>query len=177
MKKILFVLLSFFAIQAQSQSFYSFKMTSLDGQQVDFNQYKGKKVLVVNLAQKCGTAKQYSDLEALYKKYEQQNFIILGFPSSDFLNQAPGSNEELKTTCRKNFGFTFPIFEKLHVKGKEISPLYAWLTNKEQNGKLDSKVKWNTQKYMINADGSLEGFVGPFASPMDEKIISWIESK
>lgn len=158
----------------QNTSFYDFTVKSIDGKDFPLSQLKGKKVLVVNTASKCGYTPQYAQLEELYKQYGGDNFVIIGFPANNFLSQEPGTNEEIIEFCQVNYGVTFPMMEKISVKGSDMAPLYRWLTEKDQNGVLDSKVKWNFQKYMINEDGSLAAMAPPGESPTGEMITSWI---
>ncbi len=160
-----------------NKSFYDFKVISIDGQPFDLATLKGKKVLVVNVASKCGHTPQYSQLEELYKKYVSNNFVIIGFPANNFMGQEPGNNEEIKEFCTTKYNVTFPMMAKISVKGKDIEPLYSWLTSKDQNGVIDAPVKWNFQKFMINEQGQVVGFAAPGDKPFDEKIISWIEKK
>lgn len=160
---------------AQDQkSFYDFTVTSIDGKEFPLSQLKGKKVLVVNTASKCGYTPQYEKLQELYQQYGGENFTIIGFPANNFLSQEPGTNEEIQEFCQVNYGVTFPMMEKISVKGDDMAPLYMWLTEKDLNGVEDSKVKWNFQKYMINEDGTLAGMVPPGDSPMGETIMEWI---
>lgn len=156
---------------------HDFSVKSIDGQMYDLSQLKGKKVLVVNTASKCGFTPQYADLEKLYKKYKDSGFIIIGFPANNFLRQEPGTDAEIASFCQLNYGVTFPMMSKISVKGKDIHPLYRWLTEKEQNGVMNSSVKWNFQKYMIDENGRLSGMVSPKTDPFSDKIVSWIESK
>jgi glutathione peroxidase len=167
-------------IQANSQkakSFYDFKTTTLEGQPFDLSSLKGKKVLVVNTASKCGNTPQYEQLEELYKKYGGDKFTIIGFPANNFLYQEPGTNEQIREFCTKNYGVTFPMMSKISVKGKDQDPIYRWLTTKDENGVLDAPVKWNFQKFMIDENGNLIDVVAPGTSPMTEKIVNWIEGK
>ena len=156
------------------KSFYDFTATTIDGKSFPLSQLKGKKVLVVNTASKCGYTPQYAKLETLYKKYGGDNFIIIGFPANNFLRQEPGTNQEIQQFCQLNYGVTFPMMAKISVKGKEIDPLYQWLTSKAENGVMDAKIKWNFQKFMINPDGTLAGMATPGESPTSDKIVSWI---
>jgi glutathione peroxidase len=159
------------------KSFYDFKVKTISGNDFDFNTLKGKKVLIVNTASKCGFTPQYDGLEKLYKTYGGEKFIILGFPSNDFLRQEPGTNDEIANFCKINYGVSFPMMSKISVKGDSIHPLYAWLTKKEYNGLQDSKVKWNFQKYLINENGQLEKVIFSGTKPDDPEIINWIEGK
>ena len=133
--------------------------------------------MIVNTASKCGLTPQYEKLEAMYKKYKDRNFVIIGFPANDFARQEPGTNEEIGEFCKKNYGVTFPMMEKVSVKGDEMCEIYKYLTKKELNGFEDSSVKWNFQKYLINEKGQLEKVVPPGTSPDDASIVSWIEGK
>lgn len=157
------------------EKFYDFKVNTLVGEEFDFSQLEGKKVLVVNTASKCGYTKQYAELQELWEKYGGDNFVIIGFPANNFMKQEPGTNEEIKEFCTINYGVTFPMMAKISVKGDNMDPVYKWLTKKDLNGVKDSKVKWNFQKYMIDENGQLFDYVSPGTKPFDEKIVSWIE--
>jgi len=157
-----------------SQSFYNFEVFDIDSNKFELNTLKGKKILVVNVASKCGYTKQYADLEKLYTTYKDSNFVIIAFPANNFLKQEPGTNSEIKEFCSVNYGVSFPMMAKISVKGDDIHPLYEWLTTKEKNLVMDSNVKWNFQKYMINEDGSLYNFASPRDNPLSEEIINWI---
>lgn len=159
------------------KSFYDFKVTDIDGKAFDLSTLKGKKVLVVNTASKCGYTPQYAQLEELYKKYGGDKFVIIAFPENNFLSQEPGSNSEIKQFCTSTYGVTFPIMAKISVKGKDIAPLYEWLTSKDENGVMDAPVKWNFQKFMIDEKGSLVDMVPPRELPTSAKITNWIEGK
>lgn len=155
--------------------FHDFKVKSIDGKEIDLLSYKGKKVLVVNTASKCGLTPQYEQLQALYEEYGGDNFEIIGFPANNFLWQEPGSNEEIQEFCTVNYGVSFPMMAKISVKGKDIHPIYAWLTSKSQNGVMDSKVKWNFQKYLIDENGQLVDMVSPKTKPNNDTIVEWIK--
>ncbi|PLW94311.1 MAG: glutathione peroxidase, partial [Marinilabiliales bacterium] len=143
MKSIIFVLL-FAALtsSAQDGNFYQFKVKTLEGEDFDMASLKGKKVMVVNVASKCGLTPQYEELQELYETYKDQNFVIIAFPANNFLNQEPGSPAEIREFCTSNYGVTFPVMEKISVKGKDIHPVYAWLTQKAKNGVMDAPIKW-----------------------------------
>jgi glutathione peroxidase len=178
---IIYIILLFASIFANGQesvkkNFYDFTVKTIDGEDFPLSQLKGKKVLVVNTASKCGYTPQYEDLESLYEKYGGEKFTIIGFPANNFMSQEPGTNEEIKEFCSSKYGVTFPMMAKISVKGDDIAPLYRWLTNKEENGVMDAPVKWNFQKFMIDEKGNLTGMVKTSENPMSEKIISWIES-
>lgn len=162
------------ALSAQ-KTLHSFKTKTIDGKEFDLASLKGKKVLVVNTASKCGLTPQYKELEALYNKYKDKNFVIVGFPANNFLSQEPGTNDEIKEFCEINYGVSFPMMSKISVKGKDQDPIYKWLTEKSENGKLDADVSWNFQKFMIDENGNLVDFASPRESPMSEKITGWIE--
>ena len=158
-------------------SFYDLKSKTIDGQIFDFASLKGKKVLVVNTASKCMYTKQYEDLEKLYTTYKNDNFVIIGFPANNFFKQEPGENKDIHEFCIKNYGVTFQMMEKISVKGTDMDPVYQWLTQQAKNGKMDSFVKWNFQKYMIDETGNLVDVVQPKVSPLDTKIVNWITKK
>ncbi|HKL08316.1 MAG TPA: glutathione peroxidase [Bacteroidales bacterium] len=160
---------------SQNKSFYDFKVQTIDGENFDLSTLKGKKVLVVNTASKCGFTPQYEDLQKLYEKYKSKDFVIIGFPANNFMNQEPGSNQEIMQFCSENYGVTFPMMAKISVKGDDIHPLYQWLTDKDQNRVMDSNVKWNFQKYMIDEEGNLVDVASSRTNPLDEQIINWIE--
>ncbi len=160
----------------QPQSFYALQAETLNGKPFDFASLKGKKVLVVNTASKCGFTKQYGDLQKLYEEYGGNNFTIIGFPANDFMRQEPGSNDEIANFCQINFGVTFQMMAKIHVKGDSISPVYQWLTAKALNSAMDSEVKWNFQKYMIDENGKLVGIAYSKEKPNSNRIVEWIKT-
>ena len=177
-KAILLVTLIFLCFQMQAQTkptIYQFKVQDLNGKTLDFATPKGKKILIVNTASKCGYTPQYKGLEALYEKYKNKNFVIVGFPANNFLWQEPGTNAEIATFCQKNYGVTFPMMGKISVKGNDMHEIYKFLTQKKLNGVLDSKVQWNFQKYLINEKGELEQMYLSGVEPTDAKIVNWIE--
>lgn len=155
-------------------SIYDFKVKALDGSEIDFSQFKGKKILIVNTASKCGLTPQYEGLEALYKKYGDK-LVIVGFPANNFLFQEPGSNEKIAEFCQKNYGVTFPMAAKISVKGKDMAPIYKWLTNKDYNKLENSSVSWNFQKYLIDEEGNLRAVFSPKTLPNSEEIKKAIE--
>jgi len=162
---------------AAQENFHSFKVETLEGDPFDLASLKGKKVLVVNTASKCGLTPQYEGLQALYEKYGGDDFIIIGFPANNFMNQEPGTHEEIREFCTENYGVSFPMMEKISVKGDDIHPVYQWLTQESANGVMDSKVSWNFQKYLIDEEGNLVKMFSPRTKPGDEEIIAWIEGK
>lgn len=162
---------------AQSKSFYDFTVTDINGKEFPLSQLKGKKVMVVNTASQCGLTKQYKTLEEVYKTYGGDKFIIIGFPANNFLSQEPGTNDEIKEFCTKNYGVTFPMMSKISVKGDDMHPLYKWLTTKSLNGVMDSEVGWNFQKYLIDENGNLVDMVKPRELPDSKRIIDFITGK
>ena len=158
------------------QSLHSFKVDALDGSEFDLASLKGKKVMVVNTASKCGLTPQYEHLQALYEEYKDDDFVIIGFPANNFMWQEPGSNKEIAEFCQKNYGVSFPMMAKISVKGTDKHPVYQFLTEKTKNGYKDSKVKWNFQKYLVNENGVVEKIISPKTLPTDESVINWIKS-
>ncbi len=157
------------------KGFHDFTVSDINGSDFSLSQFRGKKVLVVNTASKCGLTPQYEDLEKLFREYGGEGFVIVGFPSNDFAGQEPGSNEEIAAFCSTKFDVTFPMMSKISVKGDKIHPLYKWLTDGSENGLEDSKVAWNFQKYMISEEGALVGHIPPRKKPYCKEIISWLE--
>lgn len=177
---LLFLMFSFlFGCRAEAQknipkSIYDFKVTGLSGGDIDFAQFKGKKIMIVNTASKCGYTPQYEQLEALSKKYADK-LVIVGFPANNFMFQEPGSNEDIAAFCQKNYGVTFPMAAKISVKGKSKAPIYRWLTEKKYNGFSDNSVKWNFQKYLIDENGKLIAVFPPATKPDAPEVIAGIE--
>lgn len=159
------------------ETIYQFKVKTLEGGDFDFSTLKGKKILIVNTASKCGLTPQYEQLQAIYDKYKNQNFVIVAFPANNFMSQEPGTSGEIAEFCQRNYGVTFPMMDKISVKGKDMHPMYQFLTQKSKNGLQDSEVEWNFQKYLINENGELAKVVGPRTLPTDAEITSWIEGK
>jgi glutathione peroxidase len=160
---------------AQTSDFYNFKVKTLEGQTFDFATLKGKKVMIVNTASKCGNTPQYKDLEELYQKYSG-DLVIIGFPANNFGKQEPGSAEEIRKFCSENYGITFPLMEKISVKGDDMSPVYKWLTLKEKNGFKDSEVTWNFQKYLIDENGKLVEVLDPKEKVTSDKVMTWLST-
>jgi glutathione peroxidase len=158
------------------RTLFDYKATLIDGQEIQLSEYKGKKILVVNTASKCGFTHQYAELEQLYKEFGPEKFVILGFPANNFLWQEPKSNEEIAQFCSLQYNVSFPMFAKISVRGKNIHPVYEWLTQKEMNGVKDVKVKWNFQKFLINEEGLWVDVVPSKDSPYCEKIMNWLNS-
>lgn len=159
----------------RADDFYEFTLNDIDGNPVDFSSFKGKKLLIVNVASKCGYTPQYAELQELYDAYKGQ-LTILAFPANNFGGQEPGTNEDIKTFCTENYGVTFPMFEKISVKGVDKHPLYRWLSDKNLNGWNNTEPSWNFCKYFINEKGELVKFFPSSVKPMDEEIIKLIKS-
>ena len=158
-------------VQEQTRSIYDFKVEGLNGDTIDFSAFKGKKILIVNTASKCGFTPQYEGLEQLYEKYKDK-LVIVGFPANNFFSQEPGSNETIAEFCKKNYGVTFPMAAKISVKGKSTAPIYRWLCNKEENGVMDAKITWNFNKFLLDENGKLLEHFTSKVKPMSEEIIS-----
>lgn len=164
------------AVAGQPSTLHDFKVEDVYGDKFDLGSLKGKKVMVVNTASKCGLTPQYEDLEGLYREYADQGFVVIGFPANNFSNQEPGTNEQIIEFCQSNFGVTFPMMSKISVRGEDMAPVYRWLTQKSQNGKMDSEVSWNFQKYLIDEQGHLVDMLSPRESPRSEKIMNWLNN-
>jgi glutathione peroxidase len=158
------------------QTIYQFKVEDLSGNVFDFSTLKGKKVMIVNTASKCGFTPQYKDLEAMYKQYKDQGFVVVGFPANNFASQEPGTNEEIATFCQVNYGVSFPMMDKVSVKGNDMCSIYQFLTQKSKNGLQDSTVEWNFQKYLINENGELYKVLSPRILPTDAAVVDWIKA-
>lgn len=160
----------------EKQSIYQFKVTDLSGKEFDFASLKGKKILVVNTASKCGLTPQYENLQTIYDQYKDKNLVIVGFPANNFASQEPGTSDEIAAFCEKNYGVTFPMMDKISVKGDDMAPLYQFLTQKSKNGLEDSEVQWNFQKYLIDENGHLAKVISPKTLPTDPEIVDWIKA-
>lgn len=180
MKQVILFFLVLMAIntvnsQNMDHTIYGFTMNDISGNPVSLGDYEGKVVMIVNVASKCGLTPQYVDLEATYKKYQDKGLVILGFPANDFMGQEPGTNEEIQEFCSLNYGVSFPMFEKIGVKGKDQHKLYEWLTSKDQNGVLDANMKWNFQKFLVNREGHLVSVIDPTTKVTEEEVVNQIE--
>lgn len=169
----LFALL--FATALPTKTVYDFIVKDIDGKDVSLSQYKGKVLLIVNVASLCGNTPQYKDIEALYEKYKDKGLVVLGFPANNFMGQEPGSNKEIKQFCTREYAVSFPMFSKISVKGKDIAPLYTYLTKKSENGLVDADVKWNFQKFLISKNGEVIQSVAPGTSVNDASVMKAIE--
>ena len=163
--------------EQESENIYQFQVTDLYGESFDFSSLKGKKLMVVNTASECGMTPQYEDLQKLYDTYKDKNFVVIGFPANNFGGQEPGSDAEIASFCKENYGVTFPMMSKISVKGGDMHELYHFLTEKQKNGLQDSEVAWNFQKYLLNEQGELVMIVQPRTLPTDPSIVKWIETK
>ena len=161
----------------KQESIHQFKVIDLYGKEFDFSTLKGKKILIVNTASECGLTPQYKDLESIYSKYKDKNFVIVGFPANNFGGQEPGSNQEIAQFCKMNYGVSFPMMGKISVKGNDMHPLYQFLTQKNKNGLQDSEVEWNFQKYLLDENGHLVKVLSPRVLPTDDAIVLWINGK
>lgn len=160
----------------EQSSVYEIPLKDIKGNAIDLSQFKGKKILFVNVASKCGFTKQYDGLQKLFENYKDQ-LMIIGLPCNQFGNQEPGNSDEIQDFCRVNYGVSFLLTEKIKVKGKEQHPLYRWLTDKKYNGVKNSSVKWNFQKYLVDENGHLVDYWYSITSPMSSKILKHLQSK
>jgi glutathione peroxidase len=154
-------------------SIYDFKVPGLDGSIIDFSKFEGKKIMIVNTASKCSNTPQYKDLEALYEKYKDK-LVIIGFPANNFFRQEPGSNADIKEFCTKNYGVTFPMAEKISVKGNNTHELYKYLKAQAEEKGFHNPVTWNFGKFLINEKGELVATFSPKTKPMSEEILKWL---
>jgi glutathione peroxidase len=181
MKTILFVIVALsgvlLAFAFGTYNFYALKVKDINGELFKFEQLKGKKIMFVNTASECGYTPQYKELEELYQKYKDKNFIIIGFPANNFGEQEPGKNSDIKEFCSKNYGVSFPLMAKSHVVGDSINPVYRFLTLKELNQVSDATVKWNFNKFLVDENGKWVAHKPSKVSPLSEEITNWIEGK
>jgi len=173
---IVFSLSSAEEISDNSKSFYALSAEDINGEVISMNTYKGKKVLVVNVASRCGYTPQYEGLQKLYDTYGD-SLVVLGFPSNDFMWQEPGSNTEIKKFCKTNYGVTFPMFSKIHVKGRKQHPIYDWLSDSKLNGWNDDSPSWNFNKYLLDENGAIIELYGADVKPLDTLITRYFLSK
>lgn len=159
------------------KSIYDFTVKDIDENDVSLSDYKGKVLLIVNTASKCGLTPQYKELEELYQKYQDKGLVILGFPANNFMSQEPGSNTQIKQFCEANYGVTFPMFSKISVKGKDIHPLYQFLTQKSENGTINADVQWNFQKFLINKNGVVVASFSPKTTVTEEEFLKTLNEQ
>tara|TARA_B100000795_G_C22803813_1_gene443535 strand:+ start:1828 stop:2346 length:519 start_codon:yes stop_codon:yes gene_type:complete len=172
MKTILAIM--FTSIILTSSNIYNIELKALSGNTLQLEQFKGKKILIVNTASKCGFTSQYEDLQNLYKKYGEK-LEIIGMPCNQFLKQEPGTANEIAAFCKKNYGVTFTMLEKADVKGKNQHPLYKWLTKEELNGVRNANVKWNFHKFLLDENGKLLADFGSSVNPLSEEIVQYLK--
>lgn len=158
----------------KNSSIHNFSVHSLDGGKIDFNEFEGKKILIVNTASECGYTPQYAGLQELYEKHKDE-LVIVGFPANNFGGQEPGTNEEIGKFCEKNYGVTFPMAAKVSVKDDDIAPIFHWLTQKEENGVMDAEIKWNFTKFLLDENGKLIAKFDSSVEPMSEEILGKLE--
>jgi len=157
-------------------SIYDFTVKDIDGKDVSLADFKGKVLVIVNVASKCGLTPQYAEIQAFYDKYKEKGVVVLGFPANNFAGQEPGSNEQIKTFCSTNYGVTFPMFAKVSVKGNDQHALYKWLTHKDQNGVVEAPVTWNFQKFVVNREGKVVSSFSPQTTVTNAKFLEAIQS-
>lgn len=158
------------------KNMHEFTMTDIDGNAVKLDAYKGKVVMLVNTASKCGLTPQYEGLQALYEKYKDKGFVVLGFPANNFMGQEPGTNEEIKEFCTLRYKVTFPMFAKISVKGEDQDPLYSYLTDSKTNPGFDGEITWNFEKFLADKDGKIIARFSPKVTPEDAEVIKAIEA-
>ena len=163
-----------FPVTSEVKGLHDFKAEDIYGETFDMASLKGKKVMIVNTASKCGLTPQYEDLEKLYQDYSDKGLVIIGFPANNFMNQEPGTNDDIIEFCQANYGVSFPMMSKISVKGSDMAPIYQWLTSKDLNGKMDSEVSWNFQKYLIDENGLLVDMVPPREKPNSDRVMAWL---
>ncbi len=176
--KYLFTLFAIAALSAfslpGSPSIHAFKVKSIEGGEIDFSKYKGKKILIVNTASKCGYTPQYEALQKISKEYADK-LVVVGFPCNQFGGQEPGTEEEVQSFCKLRFGVTFPLTAKVDVKGDNISPVYKWLCNKSENGVLDATIAWNFNKFLLDEDGKMLAYFPSKVTPDSEEILKYLK--
>ena len=160
-----------------AMSFHQLSATDINGQLVKMEAYVGKRVMVVNTASECGYTPQYAQLQELFEAYKDKGLVILGFPCDQFGGQEPGTEADIAAFCTKNYGVSFPMMSKVEVKGDGQHAIYHWLTNKEQNGVMDVTVKWNFHKFLIDEHGRLAMSLESAVSPLDERVLNWLDKK
>lgn len=164
-------------LQPPAGSVYDFTLNDIDGKPVSLSDYKGKVLVLVNVASQCGLTPQYEQIEAFYEQWKDKGVVVLGFPANNFMGQEPGTNEEIKTFCSTKYGVTFPMFSKISVKGKDIHPLYAYLTQKDKNGRHEGEVSWNFQKFLINKEGHLVKVFTPRTLVTSEEFLAGVKEQ
>jgi glutathione peroxidase len=163
------------AADENPKTIYGFTMSDIDGKAIPLEKYKGKVLLIVNVASQCGNTPQYAGLEELYRKYKDRGLVVLGFPANNFGQQEPGSNEEIKTFCQTNYNVTFDMFSKISVKGPDQHPLYRFITSPETDPEYSGDVRWNFQKYLVDRNGVIVGKFLPKVAPLSKEVTSAVE--
>ena len=171
-----FVLMAAMPVFAENVGVHQFEMNLIEGDKVSLSEYKNKVVLIVNVASKCGFTNQYQGLQTIYEKYKDKDFVVLGFPSNDFMGQEPGTNVEIQNFCQLNYGVTFPMFEKIKVKGKDMHPLYSYLTSSDDHPKHTGKISWNFNKFLIDKEGRVVNRFGSRVKPESKELVQALES-
>ena len=174
MKTILSFILMMTAFVLNAQSIHNFKVAGIDGKQINLAAYKGKKILIVNTASKCGYTPQYESLQKVYDQYKDK-LVILGFPCNQFGGQEPGTNEEIVAFCKENYGVNFPLADKIDVKGANIAPIYQWLTQKAKNGVLDANISWNFNKFLLDENGKMIAYFPSNVKPDSDAIAAYLK--
>lgn len=167
------LLFSFFSPTKKAPSIYKFKVEALDGGKIDFKKFKGKKILIVNTASKCGNTPQYEALQKLYTQYSNK-LVIVGFPANNFGGQEPGSNTEIKEFCKKNYGVTFPMADKVSVKGDDIAPIFQYLVDEAKKLGIENPIKWNFTKFLLDENGKLITVINNKVSPLSEEVTKYL---
>ena len=174
MKTILSFILMMTTFVLNAQSIHTFKVAGIDGKQINLAAYKGKKILIVNTASKCGYTPQYESLQKVYDQYKNK-LVILGFPCNQFGGQEPGTNEEIAAFCKANYGVNFPLADKVYVKGANSAPIYQWLTQKAKNGVLDANISWNFNKFLLDENGKMIAYFPSNVKPESEAITAYLK--
>jgi len=174
-KTLLFVFLTALLALAVDKSVYDYTLKSIDGQPTSFNAYRGKVMMVVNVASRCGYTPQYSALESVYEKYKDRGFVIVGVPANNFGSQEPGTNEEIKTFCTRKYNVQFPMMSKVSVKGSDTAPLYQYLTDASLHPKTGGEIKWNFTKFLVDRKGNIVSRFEPDVTPDSPQVIAAIE--
>lgn len=163
------------SVSLPTKTVYDFTVKDIDGKKVSLDAYKGKVLLFVNVASLCGNTPQYKDIQALYTKYKDKGLVVLGFPANNFMGQEPGDDKEIKQFCTREYAVTFPMFSKISVKGKDIAPLYTYLTQKAENGVIDAPVTWNFQKFLVGKDGKVITSFSPRTLVSEAEVVAAVE--
>jgi len=175
LKRLLLSTAAFCICLFGASSVYEFNLNSIDGQPAPLAAYKGKVLLLVNVASHCGFTPQYKELEAVYEKYKDRGLVVIGFPANNFMGQEPGTNEEIKTFCTRTYNVSFPLYSKISVKGDDMAPLYKYLTDKSANPETGGDIKWNFTKFLVGRDGKILNRFEPAVKPDAAQVITAID--